>query len=70
MLAADIIDEPVRINASEAPTVDRWDTDDEGALYIVRLGQVSIRLTEAQVRALGSRILSATLDELEDGDPA
>jgi hypothetical protein len=70
MLAADRIEEPVRIHATEAPTLDRWDTDEEGTVYVLRAGQVSIRLTEAHVRAFGTRVIAATLDELDGDDPA
>jgi hypothetical protein len=66
-----IADAPVTIRTDALPLVERWDEPD-GPTYVVTFedATVSVRLTEAQVRALGSRILSATLDELEDDDPA
>lgn len=53
----------VVIRTEAIPLVERW-----GDVYVVTFddADVSIRLTEGQVRGLGARILAATLDEIDD----
>jgi hypothetical protein len=56
-----------RIVTDEVPLVTRWDLAD-GPAYVLEFedADVSVRLTEAQVRGLGARILAATLDDLSE----
>jgi len=68
MDASMIVDQSTTIVTSEAPTVSRWDTDNDGPIYLVEFSgeRVSVRLNEEQIRRLGAQILWSTMTDDDD----